>query len=252
MRIHGIRNIDHEVNLATTQQCQSIGLTLHKRLVNENARLQAFFGPQLLVCVLRGVQLQAHVAVEPGVVCKLELLCGGPNAHQHIFGWQLEASCNHSFEKRLILVHTETCHLPCGLHFNTQAWVRVLQATERKDRDLAGYVVHVNWLDGHRPHRDTKHHPRGKINEVDIVRFGDEWHGPGRTEVALDDLHFVLFADELYVERARDLQGTTDLLTNHFHPPVGLHEKLLCRQEKSSIATVDSCILDMLSNGIIQ
>mmetsp|Transcript_57622 Transcript_57622/g.137254 ORF Transcript_57622/g.137254 Transcript_57622/m.137254 type:complete len:263 (+) Transcript_57622:876-1664(+) len=101
-------------------------------------------------------------------------------------------------------------------------------------------------MNGHPGHNASR-----ELDEIDIVGLGNERHGSGCPKVALDNLHFILFADELNVEGPRDLQGSAEFLRDALHLAMGLYEEALGGQEQSGIPTVDPGVLNMLCNGIV-
>eukprot|EP00438_Fugacium_kawagutii_P016913 Skav236270 [mRNA] locus=scaffold2289:61718:63292:- [translate_table: standard] len=70
---------------------------------------------------------------------------------------------------------------------------------------------------------------RGQLDEVYIVSFGDERHRPRCAQIALDDLHLIVLANELNVEWSRNLQSLAQLLRNTLHPSMCLNEQPLGR-----------------------
>mmetsp|Transcript_57619 Transcript_57619/g.137238 ORF Transcript_57619/g.137238 Transcript_57619/m.137238 type:complete len:263 (+) Transcript_57619:876-1664(+) len=100
-------------------------------------------------------------------------------------------------------------------------------------------------------HRHPCHDAGRQLDEIHIVGLGNERHGSRCPKVALDHLHFVVFANELDVERPRNLQSTAELLRDALDLSMGLNEEALGRKEQRGISTVDPGILHMLCNGIV-
>lgn len=136
-------------------------------------------------------------------------------------------------------IHSEACNLTGAGHFHPKTRIRILQASKRKHRALACHIVNVHWLNNGWMDWHPSHNARGQLNEVHlkvllfretaqsfliqeqndkfestiqsflhwdflvsshIVSLRDEGHGAGSSQIALDDLHLVVFANELDIE----------------------------------------------------
>mmetsp|Transcript_16240 Transcript_16240/g.51020 ORF Transcript_16240/g.51020 Transcript_16240/m.51020 type:complete len:246 (-) Transcript_16240:4168-4905(-) len=169
--VHGVRHVDHEVELAVLEHGEDVRLALHEGLVDHLAGAQAALRLQHLGRSLCGVELEAHVREHPRVLQELDLLLRGADADEHGLRGQLEAGSDHGLQEGLVLVGTEACDLAGGLHLDAQPRVRVLQPAEGEDGDLCCDAVHVDGLDGDRTLGDAEHDPRRQLDEVHIVRL---------------------------------------------------------------------------------
>mmetsp|Transcript_10766 Transcript_10766/g.23738 ORF Transcript_10766/g.23738 Transcript_10766/m.23738 type:complete len:307 (-) Transcript_10766:3156-4076(-) len=106
-------------------------------------------------------------------------------------------------------------------------------------------------MDVLRADRHPQHDLRGNLDEVHVERLGNEGESSGRPQVALDDLDLIVFAEELDVERPRNLQCVAQLLSNLLNTPVSLHKQGLRRQQQRRVSTVHPCVLDVLADGIV-
>lgn len=144
-----------------------------------------------------------------------------------------------AFQECLMDIHSEACNLTGAGHFHPKTRIRILQASKRKHRALACHIVNVHWLNNGWMDWHPSHNARGQLNEVHlkvllfretaqsfliqeqndkfestiqsflhwdflvsshIVSLRDEGHGAGSSQIALDDLHLVVFANELDIE----------------------------------------------------
>ena len=87
-----------------------------------------------------------------------------------------------------------------------QHGVGLLQAVERELAGLDAYVVEVEEVLAGLLHWHAEHHFRGQLDEVDFQHLADEWERARGAQVALYDLDIVVAGEELYVERAADVQ----------------------------------------------
>mmetsp|Transcript_71242 Transcript_71242/g.189439 ORF Transcript_71242/g.189439 Transcript_71242/m.189439 type:complete len:428 (-) Transcript_71242:43-1326(-) len=252
LRIHGVRHVDDEIKLAALEQCRSIGLALHERLVDQDDRVHATLQLQELGGVLGRIDLEAHAQQHLRILQELDLLLRGTYAEEDGLGGQFEAGGDHRFQEGLVLVDTEARNLSRRLHLHPQPRVRVLEAAKREDWNLGSNAIHVDRLDGHHLLRNTKHDASGQLNKVDVVRLRDEREGARRPEVTLDHHHLVLLAHELHVEWTGDAQRAADLLADHLDSPVRLDKQLLRWQQQRGIAAMHTGVLHVLGDGIVQ
>mmetsp|Transcript_46209 Transcript_46209/g.119943 ORF Transcript_46209/g.119943 Transcript_46209/m.119943 type:complete len:305 (-) Transcript_46209:2690-3604(-) len=174
------------------------------------------------------------------------------DGHQNVFGWKLEASGDHRLQEGFVLVNSEARHLASRLHLHTKPRVGVLQPPEREHGRLARNVLHVHRLHWLRVHRHAKEHPSRELDEVDVVCLRNEGHRSGSAQVALDHLNIILFADELDVERTRDIQLPAEFLPDLLNAALCLHKKLLRWKQQRSVPTVHASVLDVLRDGVVQ
>mmetsp|Transcript_107245 Transcript_107245/g.282775 ORF Transcript_107245/g.282775 Transcript_107245/m.282775 type:complete len:253 (-) Transcript_107245:284-1042(-) len=175
LRVHGVRDVDDQVELAALQHGQHVRLPLHARLEREHARLNPVVLEGLVSALCR-VQLEAHGHEQVGDFQKFMLLRLRADGHQNVFGWKLEASGDHRLQEGLVLVHPEARHLAGRLHLHAESRVRILQASKRKHGRLACDVFHIDRLHGLRVHGHAEEHPRRELDEVDVVGLRDERH----------------------------------------------------------------------------
>mmetsp|Transcript_12100 Transcript_12100/g.28762 ORF Transcript_12100/g.28762 Transcript_12100/m.28762 type:complete len:364 (-) Transcript_12100:108-1199(-) len=146
---------------------------------------------------------------------------------------------------------SEARHLAGALHFNPSSWVRVLQPLEGEHGSLATNELDVNGVDVLRADRDPQHDLRGDLDEVHVERLGNEWEGSRRTQIALNNLDLVILAQELDVERPRNLQRVAQLLSNFLHASVGLNKQGLRREQQGGVSAVNASVLHVLTDGVV-
>mmetsp|Transcript_53713 Transcript_53713/g.150049 ORF Transcript_53713/g.150049 Transcript_53713/m.150049 type:complete len:452 (-) Transcript_53713:3380-4735(-) len=251
LRVHAVGHVDDEVERAALQQGQHIRLPLHARLEREHARLNPVVLEGLVSALCR-VQLETHGHEQIGDLQELLLLLVRTDGHQHVLSRNLETSSDHRLQEGLVLVHPEARHLAGRLHLHAESRVRILQASKRKHGRLACDVFHIDRLHGLRVHGHAEEHPRRELDEVDVVCLRNEGHRSGSAQVALDHLDIILFADELDVERTRDIQLPAEFLPDLLNAALCLHKKLLRWKQQRSVPTVHASVLDVLRDGIVQ
>mmetsp|Transcript_12334 Transcript_12334/g.25097 ORF Transcript_12334/g.25097 Transcript_12334/m.25097 type:complete len:618 (+) Transcript_12334:774-2627(+) len=153
-----------------------------------------------------------------------------------------------------MLILSEASDFTGGSHLNAENWVGSSKTGEREHRRFDGRVVLRSLPLLGISERDVlhvlaHHHLGGGLDEVKAHGLGDERHGAGGTEVALDNHAHVLLDDELDVERASDVQGLGNAPGVRLDPVLHEAGKALRREQQRGVTRVHARVLHVLVDG---
>ena len=120
------------------------------------------------------------IAVGNEGACCIEHGCflfGATCGEQDALLWDAVTYREHALEKGSGWFISETSHLTCRGHIDTEYGVGLLEAVERKLRGFDTHIIKVEetlvWL----LYRQTEHYFSGKFNEIDLQYLANEWEG---------------------------------------------------------------------------
>ena len=94
------------------------------------------------------------------------------------------------------------------------------------------------------------YHLGGKLYKIFLCYLRNKRETSGSSQVALYNLHLIIFCNKLNVKRATYIQSFRNFLRNQSYPSDRLKVHPLRRKNKCSITRVNSCILYMFRNRI--
>mmetsp|Transcript_19528 Transcript_19528/g.31996 ORF Transcript_19528/g.31996 Transcript_19528/m.31996 type:complete len:362 (+) Transcript_19528:2446-3531(+) len=198
-----------------------------------------------------GEQGEAHGVELAGRVDKLELLFVGADGHQDVLLGHHKPGRQQCLDVCLVLVSTKACDLPGGGHLHSQHRVGACESGEGELRCLDTNIVEVgDAVAGHARYPQSYNHPRCHLCQVDVERLGHKRERPGCAQIALDDLDFVVFRNELTIERARHIERVGNLPRRIFHLTNGLLVQVLGREDNGGITRMDPRVLHMLRYAV--
>ena len=106
-----------------------------------------------------------------GSIEHVGLLLGTTRAQQDGLLGNTMTHTQHRLQQRRIGIVTDTTHLACRRHIDTQHGVGLLQAVERELRGLDAHIVEVEEVLRGLFYGQPQHHLRGKVDEVEFQNF---------------------------------------------------------------------------------
>mmetsp|Transcript_39309 Transcript_39309/g.95113 ORF Transcript_39309/g.95113 Transcript_39309/m.95113 type:complete len:380 (+) Transcript_39309:651-1790(+) len=151
-----------------------------------------------------------------------------------------------------MLILSKACDLTSGSHLHTKVGISTTKTSEREHRSLDTDVVNVQernlvWLD-----IQSSHRLGSKRDEVVVQSLADKWESTTGTQVALNTLDLVSLGHELDVEGTSDSKGLGNGSSVLLDLLDGSNVKLLSWKHNCCVSTVDTGILQVLSNGVVE
>ena len=181
-----------------------------------------------------------------------ECVAGNRKKGVLVFGGELELGRDHGLHEGLVLGIAEASDLPGRGHLYAKVGIGTAETSKGEHGSLDADVVNVKKGDAVGLDLETAHRLGGKRDEVVVEGLTDEREGSACSEVALNDLDVVVLGHELDVEGTGDLKGAGDHAGISLDLSNSVGHELLGGEDDGSVTTVDTGVLQMLADGVVE
>mmetsp|Transcript_19068 Transcript_19068/g.37432 ORF Transcript_19068/g.37432 Transcript_19068/m.37432 type:complete len:514 (-) Transcript_19068:274-1815(-) len=209
---------------------------------------------EVLSSTISTVDLVSHLLQRDGMRGQGLLGLARTNSEEDSLGlvWNLETTGEHRKEKCLVHVLAEASNFSGRAHLYTERGVGTLKTGERELRCFDTNVVEVKKTNVGRSHGKANHSAGSKLDEVGLEGLADKREGTRCAKVQLETEHVVIAAQELHVERTSDVECSCDVTCNTLDTALSLGVELLGREHKRSITRVNTSVLHVLRDSVVE